>query len=298
MSAPLPDRLPDLSLRHRLQDGLAATVIGIARALPYDKRLAIMGWFGRIVLGPVAMHRRIRANLAHVWPDLPADQARAIRRAVSDSLGRSIAELYSGDEFCARAAALPLNGPGVAALLAAREAGRPVILASAHFGNYDAWRANLARRGWPVGALYKPLSNPAANRRYLAAMAGVSSPLFSRDSAGMAAMVRFLRAGGMLGVLTDVHLSGGIALDFVGKPALTATSAAKLALKYDALLVPIYATRVEGPEAFRIDIEDPVPHSDAITMTTALNASISARIADHPGQWFWAHRRWKGCQRA
>ena len=137
------------------------------------------------------------------------------------------------------------------------------------------------------------MRNPATNRRYLATISAVASPLFARGNAGMAEMVRFLRSGGMLGVLTDVHKVNGERLDFLGKPALTATSAAKLALKYNALLLPLYATRNPDGLTFTIEIEAPIPHGDPLVMTQALNDSISARVRGAMGQWFWAHRRWK-----
>jgi KDO2-lipid IV(A) lauroyltransferase len=40
-------------------------------------------------------------------------------------------------------------------------------------------------------------------------------------------------------------------------------------------------------------LEAPVPHSDAVTMTQALNDSLTARVEADPGQWFWVHRRWR-----
>ena len=106
-------------------------------------------------------------------------------------------------------------------------------------------------------------------------------------------MIRFLKAGGMLGLLSDHHMAHGELVDFLGKPAWTATSAAKMALKYNALLVPLYATRTPDGLSFTIEIEEPIPHTDALTMTRALNDSASARVRAHMGQWFWLHRRWK-----
>jgi KDO2-lipid IV(A) lauroyltransferase len=66
-----------------------------------------------------------------------------------------------------------------------------------------------------------------------------------------------------------------------------------MALKYDALLVPIYSTRAANGLDFRIELEAPVPHSDPETMTRALNASLEARVRAAPEQWFWVHDRWK-----
>ena len=106
-------------------------------------------------------------------------------------------------------------------------------------------------------------------------------------------MIRFVKSGGMLGLLGDHYMSRGELLDFLGKPAWTATSAAKMALKYKALLVPLYATRNPDGLTFTIEVEEPIPHSDALTMTQALNDSAGRRVRGHMGQWFWLHRRWK-----
>jgi KDO2-lipid IV(A) lauroyltransferase len=88
-------------------------------------------------------------------------------------------------------------------------------------------------------------------------------------------------------------MSHGPALPFFGKPAPTALSAAEMALKYDAALVPIYGIRQPDGLSFEIRVEDPIPHTDPETMTRALNASLEALVRDHMDQWFWIHRRWK-----
>lgn len=281
------------TLRHRIDDAATAAIIGVMRLLPYRWRVPAMGWFSRTVLGPLALNRRVRENLRHVFPDLPPAEVRRICREVADNFGRSFIELHSGPEFARFAATLPIGGPGLAALDEAHARQRPVILVSAHFGNYDAWRSGLSARGFRVGGLYMPMTNPAANRRYVATIESIAKPLFPRGAEGLADMIRFLRGGGMLGLLGDHYMATGELVDFLGKPAWTATSAAKMALKYNALLVPLYATRNPDGLTFTIEVEDPIPHSDALTMTQALNDSASARVRGHLGQWFWLHRRWK-----
>ena len=282
-----------LSFRHWVQDRASAAIIGTVMLLPYRRRVPAMGWFSRTVLGPLAMNRRIRRNLAYVFPDMPKTQVRQICRAVADNFGRALIELHSGREFARFAATLPIGGPGLAALDEAHAQGRPVILVSAHYGNYDAWRAGLSARGFRVGGLYRPLSNPATNARYVETIESIAAPLFPRGNEGLSDMIRFVKSGGMLGLLGDQHMAHGEMLDFLGKPASTATSAAKLALKYKALLVPLYATRNPDGLSFTIEVEEPIPHSDAVTMTQALNDSASAKVRAHPGQWFWLHRRWR-----
>ena len=282
-----------LSFRHRIEDRASAAVVGAAKLLPYERRVPAMGWFARTILGPLALNRRTRANLKHVFPDMPQAEIRRICRDVADNFGRSLIEINSGREFAERVTHLTPTGPGLMALERAHAEGRPVILVSAHFGNYDAWRANLSQRGFRVGGLYMPMTNPATNRRYVATIESIASPLFPRGPEGMADMIRFLKSGGMLGLLGDHYMANGELIDFLGKPARTATSAAKMAMKYKALLVPLYATRSPDGLSFTIEIEAPIPHTDPLTMTRALNDSASARVRAHPGQWFWLHRRWK-----
>lgn len=282
-----------LSFRHWLEDRTTGAIIGMMQLLPYRVRVPAMGWFCRTILAPLVMNARTRANLGYVFPELPPSEVRRICREVADNFGRSLIEVHSGAEFARFAATMPIIGPGLAALDEAHANGRPVILVSAHFGNYDAWRAGLSARGFRVGGLYKPLENPAANRRYVATIESVAKPLFPRGAEGLADMIRFVRSGGMLGLLGDQKVTGGEVLDFLGKPALTATSAAKMALKYNALMVPIYATRNPDGLTFTIEVESPIPRTDAITMTQALNDSTAARVRGNMGQWFWLHRRWK-----
>lgn len=290
----MADTPPEPNMSDRLTDAAFRTVLAVARALPYERRVPLSGWIVSRLVAPIAgWRRRIRDNLALVCPDLPAEEVERLVRAVPDNVGRTMIELYSGDDFLARVRDLPIAGPGAEALAEAHREGRPVILATGHFGNYDVARAALIARGYRVGALYRPMKNPLFNAHYLAAISRIGTPLFPRGRPGMAAMVKFLKSGGMLGLLMDQHMSHGAATTFFGHPALTATSAADLALRYGARIVPIYGVRREDGIGFDIVTEAPIPPSDPETMTQAINDSLERLTRRHMGQWFWIHRRWK-----
>ena len=285
---------PAFNLRHWLQDRVFRGLIWLLLRLPYRWRVPLCGWVLARLIGPVAGYRRrVRQNLALVLPGLPKAEVARIARAVPDNVGRTVIEIYSGAEFIARAVAQPLTGAGVAALEAAHLAKRPVILVTGHFGNYDASRAALIARGYRVGALYMPMANRYFNEHYVKAISGIGKPLFPRGRAGLADMVRHLRSGGMLGMLVDQHMRHGEELTFFGRPALTALSAAELALKYDALLVPTYAIRKADGLSFEIIVEPPIAPGTPEAMTQALNDSLEALVRKHLDQWFWIHRRWK-----
>lgn len=289
--SPQPFAIP---LRDRLSDGAFRAMLRLAMALPYRMRVPLAGWIvGRIIAPLAGYSTRVRANLALVRPDLPEAEVRRLVRAVPDNVGRTIVEIYSGADFIGRVRNIPLTGPGAAALEAAHRENRPVILATGHFGNYDVARAALIARGYRVGALYKPMKNPLFNAHYLKAISTIGTPLFPRGNRGLAEMVRFLKSGGMLGLLMDQHMGHGAPLTFFGETAFTATSAADLALKYHAEVIPIYGVRQKNGLDFDIVVESPIPVSDPATMTQAINDSLEALVRTHMEQWFWVHRRWK-----
>lgn len=283
-----------ITLSHRLQDWVAGALLEGLRPLPYRWRMPLLGWMGKYLMGPAAgMRARVRDNLSLVAPDLPPAEVNRIARNVPGNMARTLAEIFSGPEFSARAVASKVEGAGLTALHAAHARGQPVILVTGHLGNYDAVRALLLAQGFRVAGFYRPMNNPAFNARYVAAISRIGTPVFARGRDGMARMLRFLRGGGMVGLVSDHYMQSGTLLDFMGQPARTALSAAELALKYDALLVPVYGIRQPDGLNFRVRIEDPVPHSDAVTMTKALNTSLEALVRQHMDQWMWTHRRWK-----
>lgn len=287
------DEIP--SLPDRLASGAFLALMKLARLLPYERRIPAIGWVFAYLLAPVAGWRgRIRDNLALARPDLSRDEVERLVRAVPNNAGRSVAEIYSGDEFTARIrTADPLEGPGLSDLEAAFEAGRPVIIACAHFGNYDAMRAALAGRGWPVGALYRPMNNEAFNRHYIPAITAIAQPLFPRGRAGLTAMLRFLKGGGWLALGYDQHDKHSPELRFFDLPAKTVLTPAELAIRYKALILPVHGIRQPDGLSFRVHVGAPVEHTEPAEMMQALNDDLERLIRGHMAQWFWVHRRWK-----
>ena len=279
----------------RLASGAFLAVMTLARLLPYERRIPAVGWIFAHLLAPVAgWRRRIRENLALARPDMSAQDVRRLTRAVPANAGRSVAEIYSGDEFTARIrAADPREGPGLAALEQAFDAHRPVIIACAHFGYYDAMRAALSARGWPVGALYRPMNNEAFNRHYIPAITAIAEPLFPRGRAGLASMLRFLKGGGWLALGFDQHDRHAPELRFFDLPARTVLTPAELAIRYDALILPIHAIRQPDGVSFRVHVGKPLAHGDPQQMMQDLNDDLEALVRQHMDQWFWVHRRWK-----
>ncbi len=279
---------------HYLTNAFIVGLIRLALVLPYKARIAFVGWVVQHVIGPVAGYRaRALENLAMIWPQMPQERRAEIASKCLNNVGRSFIENYSARDFPKRMAKNTPTGAGVAALEKAAEQGKPVILVTGHYGNYEAMRACLVARGYDIGGLYRNMKNPYFNAHYVQTMEAFGGPVFPQGRRGTAGFVRHLKEGGQLVLLFDQHVFGAPALDFLGQPANTALSAAELALRYDALLIPFYGIRQADGVSFDTVLEAPVPHSDAVTMTQALNDSLTARVKADPEQWFWVHRRWR-----
>lgn len=289
-TAPLPRPVPP----RRARDRWTERAVRLLLALPYRARVRLAGALGGALARLTPLPARIATAVSHFRPELSQAEVLRIARAVPGNLARMAIENFSGDEFARHARDSPLEGPGLPALEAAIAARRPVILVTAHFGNYDAARAALLARGAPVAGVYRPFKDKGLNERYVRAIGAVGQPLFPTTREGTAGMVRHLRGGGIIGILIDLDRPKGVLLDFLGKPTRTVLSMAEMALKYDALLLPVYGIRQPDGLGFRVLLDTSVPAGDPREMTQALNDSLSAMIRKHPEQWLWWHNRRKG----
>lgn len=278
----------------RLSSFFLLSLLTVPKVLPYRWRVPLVGWVTARVIAPlVGYEKRALKNLALVCPDLAPDEARRIARAASDNSGRVMAEMFSRKAFLKRVHNLKPRGPGLALLEQARLDKRPIIAVTGHIGNYDAGRAHIAKHGHEIGVLYKPMTNPYFNAHYVRRIEAISKPSFQLGRRGLTAMIRHLRAGKMVALLTDQRDRHGALLSFFGQPVLTPLSAAEMALKYNALLIPMYSIRRENGLDFDAIVEMPIPHSDPETMMQQVNDSLEAQVRAHMEQWLWVHRRWQ-----
>ena len=186
-----------------IENAFARTVLGTALLLPYGLRVRLVGWVMSRLVAPFAgWNKRVGDNLALTMPELPEAEVQRIMRRVTNNVGRTLIEIYSGDEFIARTKSSPLTGPGVDALEANK--GKPAVLVTAHMGNYDAVRGKLSRSGYPMGALYRPMKNPSFHEHYLKAISRIATPVFPTDSRGIAGMIKMLKNGGNIGIVFNI----------------------------------------------------------------------------------------------
>ncbi|MEK6205417.1 MAG: lysophospholipid acyltransferase family protein [Amylibacter sp.] len=237
--------------------------------------------------------KRILNGLKRVFPDISDKDALALCKQIGRGSGRTISEILFNDTYKKHGELFDAKGLGLDALHKAKSEGKGAIIVSAHFGQWEAIRHYLKSLDMETGAVYRENSNPWYEKDFLEGIKQGGEPIIAKSASGNMRMVRHLRKGGFFALLVDQKFQSGHLMPFLGHDALTPTAAAELALRYDLPLVPAFGTRDDNGLNIHIDFEDPIAHSDALTMTREVNDHISARIMGKPEQWYWLHKRWE-----
>jgi KDO2-lipid IV(A) lauroyltransferase len=93
----------------------------------------------------------------------------------------------------------------------------------------------------------------------------------------------------------DQHTSKGLPLTFLGRPAKTFSSAARLAIRTGYPVVVGSFVRV-APYRYRLVGGPPLrfpKDADRAAATQLLNDRLGEAIRKYPEQYLWVHRRWR-----
>ncbi len=281
-------------LTDRLAYGAQRAFLGLTGALPYRQRLAIAGRVGRMAVTRIPkFHDRIAANLAHVMPELDRAARDRIAGQTGDSFGRTLIEILHNPDFHRQGTCIAPDGDAAQMILDAARDGTGALLVGGHFGQWEASRVWLKALGVNVGGIYRPTDNPLLNAYYHRNLEFGGKPVLPKGSRGFRGLVSHVAKGGIAGILVDQYEKRSERIDFLGQPAPTSFVAADLALKYNVPLIPVYGIREPDGVSVRIVVEPPVEVGTPREMMHRVNDSLAARIREHPGQYYWLHRRWE-----
>jgi Kdo2-lipid IVA lauroyltransferase/acyltransferase len=236
-------------------------------------------------------------GLRRAFPDLSERERRRIALAAYGQLGTSLAEIALARTVPDSALEHLVQFRGLDRVLAALGKGRGVVVAVAHYGNWELLARAAVRRGIPVTAITRPLRG-AANRRLLQARReGGLRELPDKSSTEAALAV--LRRGEALAIVVDQNMRPrrGIFVDFFGAQACTTPAAAVLSLRARAPLFAVFPVR-QPDGTHVVDIQGPFEtglrgHAAVVALTQELTFAVERAVRAHPDHWFWVHRRWK-----
>jgi KDO2-lipid IV(A) lauroyltransferase len=179
--------------------------------------------------------------------------------------------------------------------------GRPVMIVTCHFGNWEMAGYGLGLLGFTTHAIARRLDNP-----YLDAFLGTfrkktGQTILAKDG-DFDRIQAVLKANGALATLADQDAGQrGLFVDFFGRPASTHKAIALLALEHGVTLVAVGTPKVGEPMRYQVVVGDVIRpeeyegrRPDAVrAITQRYTAALERLIREAPGQYFWLHRRWK-----
>jgi Kdo2-lipid IVA lauroyltransferase/acyltransferase len=176
--------------------------------------------------------------------------------------------------------------------------GRPVLLVTGHFGNWEMGGYTLGLFGIPTYAIARPLDNPHLDAFLRTFRERTGQKLLAKHG-DFANIEKVLAGGGVLGTLADQDAGQrGLFVDFFGRPASTHKAVALLAIKHQVPMVVCGNPKLGGKyQLWPIDViypEDYADSPDAVReITQRFTSSLEKLVRLAPEQYFWVHRRWK-----
>ena len=172
----------------------------------------------------------------------------------------------------------------------------PVIFVSGHFANYELMSMEITKRDIKLATIYRPLNNYFLNpfMEYLRKKF-VCQNQIKKGIKGVREAIDYIKRDYSIALMIDQRVSEGEKINFFGKPALTTTLPAQLALKYKLSIYPVFIERLRDGN-FKIKFFNEIKStefSDKIQLTEKLNTELEKMITNNPNQWIWTHNRWK-----
>lgn len=287
----------------------AAATVQAAGLEPSSRVLRRLGgWYGGL---PANRKRLARAedNIAWCFPDWPQDRVHDTALEAYRHLFTLAAEVSAAPRFLSLDGVPNIVelGPVAPALDTLLQPG-PVILVTAHCGNWELLGAALAALGFPVHALYRPLDMKPLDAWMHRTRAARGITLVDKFGATQQ-LPELMTAGTPIGFIADQNAGdNGLFVPFFGRLASAYKSIAVLAQQYEAPIICGRATRLRDDPAdpssqrfrYRVQIDDIIAPAcwqqqpDATFYITArYRRAIEHMVRAAPEQYLWMHRYWK-----
>lgn len=278
------------------------TIATVLRPFGFRAASAVGAVLGGLGWWPLRIRAaRVERTIRACFPELPDARVREIARESYRGLGRVAMEsiILSRAEK-AEVLAVFDESPTFHVLERAFAQGKGVIMVAGHLGNWELSAAYMTARGLPVDAIAMHMANPLSDAFFKRTRERFGMRVLFADES-VRAIPRALRDGRGVGFLSDQSAKGlaSTFVPFFGRPARTPRGAAVFALKGDLPMVFVAALR-QPSGRYVMHFED-VPLARADDKEAAIDATVlrftqvlERLVREHPEQYFWQHRRWKG----
>jgi KDO2-lipid IV(A) lauroyltransferase len=265
--------------------------------LPLDWASAIGGALARAIGPRLGISKRARRNIRRALPELADHEIAKTIAQMWDNLGRVAAEYPHLRQIRVFEPGGRVETHGFEHMDRAVAAGRRMIIFSGHIANWEIGMLAAVQYGAEVAQIYRAANNPLIDRM-ITRFRSIGGELIPKGTVAARRAIAVLRRGAHVTMLADQKMNDGIPVPFFGRPAMTASALAALALRFDCDVLPARVERLGGAR-FRLTVFPPLPlpssgdhHADVATLMTRVNQTLEGWIRDRPQEWFWVHRRW------
>ncbi len=295
----MTDRRPSFAqdLAWRLE-AFAFDALGLAFRLMPIETASSLGAAALRLLGPVTgAHKIAERNLRIAFPELDQEARRRLLIAQWENLGRLTAEFQLMDKITPATGRVEIVGGEK--LRAVAQSGKPAVLVSGHFSNWEVMAAVIVHLGVQCQVTYRAANNPYIDRRIIETRRSYGVTLMApKGGDGSREVLAAMAKGESVALLNDQKFNQGVEAPFFGVMAHTAPGPTKFALRFGCPMIPMCVERTKGAR-FRVTIYDSIaPEStgdrqaDIVQGVKNMNAFIEARVRERPAEWFWTHKRW------
>ena len=246
--------------------------------------------------------RQLEKNLRRVVGDGPTEaELRELSRRGMRSYLRYWLEAFRLPAMSRERILSGMRLTGAEGLWKDLDAGRGVVLALPHMGNWDHAGAWVALSGAPFTTVMERLKPESLYDRFVAYRAGLGMevlPASGGDGGVFGTLAERLAQGRLVCLVADRDLTAnGVEVEFFGRPARFPAGPAALAVRTGAALRPVTLWYEDGGWGARVHDEIPVPaeggHAERVqAMTQSVARVFEAGIAAHPEDWHMLQRVW------
>ena len=291
-------------LRTFLEYAAAKSVLFTLGLLPAPAAYGAGLGMGKIAYLLARNLRRTGAtNLCLAFPEKSDEERAQLLRECFDSLGRQLGlfsqmSSRSGDEL---KQLIEVRGwENLEAAVA--EHGQKLVLYTGHLGAWELTSFGFSLLGHKFKFIVRRIDNPRIEEMVDRVRTKFGNTTLDKLSAARL-MLKILRSGETsLGLLPDLNTldDEAIFVDFFGVPAATTFLMAKLALRTQTPIVPVFSPWDAETGKYLIIVEPLISvettgdeEADVRRVTTEITRRVENQIRQYPGQWLWIHKRWK-----
>ncbi len=279
--------------------GMLYGLVPASRAYTLGARLTALAY----PLFPARRRTAVENILKARITEDPAEADRIARRAFGHLAGHLCEALKVGSVITPGTWRdhITFDGPAESFSLLLESPGVPILILTGHLGAWES-AVPLLSRTRPMIAVARTLNNPFVER-FLKRhhFRGQITIIPKKKGFSPDVLRAWKRQGAAMTLVMDQHANPrqGVTVDFLGRPASTHTSPARLHLQTGA---PILVGGFVRDGLFRYRMVSGLPirfqptgdrEADVRALTAEINARLGEVIRRYPEQYLWAHKRWR-----